>query len=153
MAWINFESLEFKNDLKSERTGKTFSAYILKGQKRIFGEDATEPWERMIFENTPVTVIEKGVARPNQSLLQFIQKACNPGDLLVIKFIRKNRGWEISSIENRTSNRRGALTYEPITDEELAKVKTMQMDPTRPVAPAMPTTQYMKPINYEMPTE
>lgn len=149
MAWIVYEGLEYETDRVS-KAGKKYDCYVMKGTKKLY-PDGEEPYAKVFFDNSSTTIIEKGVARPNISVVQFLQKGCNPGDLLVIKNVRRGGKWELESIENRTTNRGGGTVndYEPLSKEELNDMQNKMMgyesDPTRPAAP---TTPQMAPINY-----
>jgi len=141
MAWITFESIEFNPKCVSKK-GTTFAGYVMKGVKRGFDGAADEPYSKFFFDNSATTVIEKGIERPNVSIVQFLQKACASGDTLVFKNVRRGGKWELESVENRTLTNT-ASDYEPLTDEELLimrnKMPVMDVpnDPTRPATPQM----------------
>lgn len=146
--WLNFSGVEYKTDLKN-RDGKQYSGWVITGTRRGFDGAEDTDWSRVIFENTPVTVIEQGIHRAGQSLLQFLQKACQPGDLLVIKSVRKGTRWEIATIENRSINNK--LEYNPLTTEERAKLLAQAVEvPADPTRPAAPTTALMTPVDTKM---
>ena len=149
MPWIIFDSIDFEQNRKS-KAGKPYDCYVLRGIKKGFDGAADEPYEKIFFENSATSIIEKGVVRPNVSIVQFLQKGCNPGDTISIKNVRRSGRWELESIENKTAAKSGtAADYEPLTNEQLEQLRSMQMpamsDPTRPAAPATPM---MAPINY-----
>ena len=142
MAWITFDSIEFKDNLVS-KAGTPFSAYILKGTKRGFAGEEDKPFEKILFEGRPVTVIEQGIARPGISVVQFFQKACKPGDLVIMKSIRKGTRWELESVEKgRTSG--GAADYVPLTEEHVKNAPDNQdfSDTTRPRTPHQAPLDY-----------
>jgi hypothetical protein len=150
MPWITFESIEHEKDRVS-KTGKKYDCYVLHGTKKGYNGAPDEAYEKIFFDNSATCIIEKGVSRPNISVVQFLQKGVNPGDMLVIKNTKRQGRWELDSIENLTTSRGGSASdYAPITPEELNKLQGMQMqtiaDPTRPAAPATPM---MAPLNYQ----
>lgn len=150
MAWITFEELTYETD-RVGKSGKKYDCYLMKGIKKGYDGTPDEPYEKVFFENSATTVIEKGVARPNISIVQFLQKGVNPGDMIAIKNVRKQGKWEIESIENKTASKGGfVVDYEPLSDAEAMQLQSQQMqpeiDPTRPAAPATPR---MAPLNYQ----
>lgn len=120
--WLTFESIEEKKNMPA-RNGKTYDAWVLSGIKRGYEGSPDEPWSKVIFPQTAVAIREKGVLRRNQSLLQYLQKACKPGDTLIIKSEKDGKFWRIVSIENRNEN---VPTYEPLTDEQAAVLREKQ---------------------------
>lgn len=149
MAWITFESIDFEEG-RTSKTGKKYDCYVMRGTKKGFDGVADAPYEKIFFDNSATNIIEKGVVRPGVSIVQFLQKACNPGDVISLKNVRRGGKWELESIENKTTSRGGgAADYEPLTNEELTMLRNAQMpamsDPTRPAAPVTPL---MAPINY-----
>lgn len=120
--WITFQSIEEKKNIPS-RNGKTYDAWILSGIKRGYDGEPDAPYEKIIFPETAVAVREKGVVRRNQSLLQYLQKACKPGDTLIIKSEKDGKFWRVVSIENRNDN---VPSYEPLTDEQAAMLREKQ---------------------------
>lgn len=112
--WFIFDSIEQRDDLKS-RAGRTYSAYILKGERKGYGDEPNTPYEKVLFETSACTVIEHGQHRPNCSVVQFFQKAVNKGDTVIIKFVRGKAPnmWDIESLENLQGN---LPTYEPLNN-------------------------------------
>lgn len=135
--WLTFNSIEYKSNLISAKTGKEYSAYIVKGMKQKYpAGTGEEPWERTFFDTSTATIIEQGINRPNKSIVQFFQKAVRPGDRVEIKSEKSGLFWEISSLENITNKGREVPTYEPLSPEELESIKSMttQSTPTPTVA-------------------
>jgi len=124
---------------------------VMKGIKKGYDNAPDEPYEKVFFDNSATTVIEKGVARPGISIVQFLQKACKPGDTICIKNVRKQGRWELESIENKTTSKGGfAVDYEPLSNEEAALMQSQQMQPVAdPTRPAAPVTPRMAPLNYQ----
>ena len=121
--WFIFDSIELKHDLVS-RAGRTFTGYVLKGERKGYDKDPNTPYEKILFENTATTVIEKGIERPNCSIVQFFQKACSPGDIVIIKFVRRGGNmWDISSVE-KLGESKNLPTYEPLTEEQEKALKS-----------------------------
>ena len=147
MAWITFESIEKKDDLVS-KAGNKYSAWVLRGTKRGYKADPDTQYEKILFENRAVTVIEKGIERPGISIVQFFLNGCKPGDLVILKSVQKNGRWEIESVENRAYTN-AAADYEPLDAAEINAMKAaapqMVADPTRPAAPKTP---FMAPVKY-----
>lgn len=149
MAWVKFEGIEF-NEKCVGRSGKPFSAYVVTGTKMGSEDFGTkdEPFKKYFFENSAVTVIEKGIERPGMSAVQFFQKACNPGDTIIFKNVRRNGKWDLVSIENRAMTN-SASDYEPLSDDELLAMRNrmpvmnVPSDPTRPATPQMGRVQHM----------
>lgn len=143
MAWITFKEIEFKDDLVS-KAGNPYAAYVLTGTKRGFAGDKDEPFEKILFEGQPVTVIEKGIRRPGISVVQFFQKACKPGDLVIMRSVRKGTRWELESVElGRNSS--GAADYVPLTEEQIKNAPDTQdfSDATRPRTPQQAPLDYV----------
>lgn len=134
--WLTFNSIEYKPNLVSPKTGKEYSAYIVKGMKQKFPMGSgEEEWQRTFFDTTTATIIEQGINRPNKSVVQFFQKAVRPGDKVEIKSEKAGAFWEIVSLENITNKGREVPTYEPLSPEELESIKNMTA-PTIPAPPA-----------------
>ena len=149
MAWIIYEGLDFETG-RTGKSGKKYDCYVMRGIKKGFPPEPDAPYEKVFFENSATTIIEKGVARPNVSIVSFLQKGCKPGDMISINNVRKQGRWEVESIENKTTSKgKTAVDYTPLGDDELATLRDQQMpaeyDPTRPAAPATPQ---MAPLNY-----
>jgi hypothetical protein len=143
MAWIKFEKIEFKDNLKS-KAGTPYSAHVLTGIKKGYDGAPDEPYQKTLFENVPTTVIESGVERPGISIVSFFSKGCLPGDTVIIKNVRRAKGWEIASVENlRLSRGPAAKEYTPLTDDEKTAVVEEYADVTRP------STPQMAPLNYK----
>lgn len=121
--WFIFDKIEERKGLKG-RSGKEYDAFVVCGTKKGFQGEPDSPYEKTIFPNTPVTVIEKGVTRPNQSLVQYFQKACHPGDTIIITSEREGRFWRWAKVENRSTS--NVLSYEPLTDEEAERIRKSQ---------------------------
>jgi hypothetical protein len=149
MPWVTFNSIEFEEG-RTSKSGKKYDCYVLRGMRKGFPPDVDAPYEKVFFDNSSVTIIEKGVARPGISVVQFLQKGCKPGDMLSLKNVRRGATWELESIENKTTSRGGgAKDYEPLSDEEASAAYAMQMQPmTDPSRPAAPRTPQMAPLNY-----
>lgn len=121
--WFIFESIEYKPNLIA-KSGATYSAYVLKGEKKGFDKEPNTPYEKKIFDNTATTVIEKGIERPNCSVVQFFQKAVKPGDTVIVKFVRRGTTmWDIASLE-KLEYRNDVPTYEPLTEEQASALKS-----------------------------
>lgn len=120
--WITFQGIEEKKGIPS-RNGGTYDAWVMTGIKRGFNDAPDEPYTKVLFDTTTVAVKEKGVTRPGQSLLQFLQKACNAGDTLVVKSEREGKFWRWSVIENRSGVK---PSYTPLTDEQAEAIIAKQ---------------------------
>lgn len=121
--WFVFNNIELKHDLVS-RAGKTFTGYVLNGEKKGYNGEPNTPYQKILFENTVATVIEQGIERPNCSVVQFFQKACRPGDIVIMKFSRRGGNmWDIASVE-KLSNSSELPTYEPLTAEQVQALKS-----------------------------
>lgn len=164
MPWINFDKIQAETR-KSKNTGNEYQCHVMYGIKRGVKGEPDAPYEKVLFANQPITVIEKGVRRPGQSIVKFLETA-NKGDLIVIKNVRNPQNpnqWMMDSIENRSQN--VELDYKPLSDEEADKLRAMQQPMQAPMmnapmmpqmpqmpmyqeAPARPTTPYMAPLNY-----
>lgn len=134
MAWITFERLEYDPAMVSRTTGKTYAGYRLQGIKRGYGNMPDAPYEKVLFDNTTATVIEKGVKRPGMSVIEFIKKAVQPGDTIDMKQQRRGQFWEITTIENITNK---TPTYEPLSDSEAERLRLSQELPEAVMSPAM----------------
>lgn len=120
--WLVFEGIEEKKDMVS-RQGKKFDGWVIHGTKKGFQETPDEPYTKTIFDNQSITVVEKGVVRRGQSLLQFLQKAVKPGDTLSIQSERDGKFWRWTKIENRSQEN---PSYEPLTDEQADLLRSAQ---------------------------
>ena len=120
--WLVFEGIEEKKDMVS-RQGKKFDGWVIHGTKKGFQETPDEPYTKTIFDNQSITVVEKGVVRRGQSLLQFLQKAVKPGDTLSIQSERDGKFWRWTKIENRSQEN---PSYEPLTDEQADLLSSAQ---------------------------
>ena len=120
--WLVFEGIEEKKDMVS-RQGKKFDGWVIHGTKKGFQETPDEPYTKTIFDNQSITVVEKGVVRRGQSLLQFLQKAVKPGDTLSIQSERDGKFWRWTKIENRSQEK---PSYEPLTDEQADLLRSAQ---------------------------
>lgn len=120
--WLAFEKLEEKKNMVS-RNGKTFDGWVIHGIKKGYQETPDEPYTKTIFPNQTITVVEQGINRHGQSLLQFIQKAVKPGDTLSITSERDGKFWRWTKIENRSV---ALPTYEPLTGDQADQLRTMQ---------------------------
>lgn len=132
--WVKFDKIEYKDDLKSKRTGNTYSAYVVSGTKMGYKEAPDEPWQKVFFDNSSTTIIEKGVARPNMSIVGFFTHGLKEGDRIEIKNERIGSNWEIQYIKKMDE----IPTYVPLTEEEAARIAAEQNAPTR-TAPTAPT--------------
>lgn len=134
--WLTFNSIEYKPNLVSPKTGKEYSAHIVRGTKQKYPMGSgEEPWERTFFDTSTATIIEQGISRPNKSVVQFFQKAVRPGDKVDVKSEKVGPYWEITSLENITNKGREVPTYEPLSPEEIQEIKNMTQQPFPP-APA-----------------
>jgi len=111
-----FESIEEVKD-KISRQGKRYDCWIVRGKKKGFEGAPDMPYEKTIFPTDTITVLEQGISRPGCSLLQFLQKACKPGDSLTIKSERDGKFWRWANIQKYEG--RGGFggdlpTYEPL---------------------------------------
>lgn len=121
--WFQFETLAFEEGRVS-RTGTKYNAWVLRGKRKGFSGEPDTPYEKVVFENTTGTVIEKGINRPDCSVLQFFQKAVKPGDIVKIKYVRNGQRWEFGTLEKL--NDAANPTYEPLTDEQVNNIKAAQ---------------------------
>lgn len=135
MAWIIFDKIEYQENLKS-KAGTPYSAYVLTGTKKGYDGAPDEPYRKVMFETTPTTIIEGEIERPGISMVSFFQNACKQGDTVILKNVRKAKGWEIVSLENlRLSKGASAKPYTPLTEAD--KVTATYADATRPSTPQM----------------
>jgi len=122
--WVKFNSIEFKEDMKSKRTGNTYSGWVLDGTKMGYKDEPDVPYSKVFFDNQVTTVIERGVRRPNVSIVQFLRKAVQPGDIVEIRNVRNPQGtWDVVPMENKAQ---GVPEYEPLSDEEHARMQAAQ---------------------------
>lgn len=130
--WVIYESME-KKELTS-KAGKPYVAWSFEGTKKGMkskGEPDT-PYQRSFFDNQLVTVIEKGVVRPNVPVVQFIQKACKPGDQIELKFDRSGTMPVLTTVRNMSDD---VPVYEPLSDEEATQLLASQNSGGSAVAP------------------
>lgn len=124
--WIKFESIEFKKGLKA-KSGRLYDAWVFKGMKKGFENEPDTPYEKTFFDNTTTSVIEKGVTRPNISIVSFLQHGCEPGDMLVVQFAKSGprRNLDVESIRNLTKDNstNTAQKYVPLPDNDANDVK------------------------------
>lgn len=119
-----FDSVEQIKDRVS-RQGKRYDCWVVKGKKKGFDGAPDLPYEKTIFETDTITVIEQGITRPGCSLLQFLQKACVPGDSLTVVSERDGKFWRWASIQKYTGKGSKPIpTYEPLP------VRTEGSEPT-----------------------
>ena len=138
--WFIFDSIEHRTDLVA-RSGNTFSAYVLKGQRKGYDKEPDTPYEKKLFETSSCTVIEDGIERPNCSTVQFFQKACVPGDIVIIKFVRRNGSmWDISTVEKLSNSKSNIPTYEPLTEEQKLALKSHGIEGSEAAQAATGTT-------------
>lgn len=137
--WFIFDSIELKHDLVA-RSGRTFSGYVLSGERKGYDKEPNTPYQKIVFENTATTVIEKGIERPNCSVVQFFQKACNPGDIVIIKFSRRGGNmWDIASLE-KLGESKDLPSYEPLTEEQAQALKSQGVEGSEAAYAATATT-------------
>lgn len=123
--WVEFNSIESSDKITS-RAGKTFPGWIAKGTKKGYDGAPDSPWEKIFFDNSDTTIIERGVARPGISIVSFLRDGCKAGDTLVIRNERESNGkfWRITSIENISQKK--PATYKPLSDEEITALQLKQ---------------------------
>lgn len=100
--WMTFDSCEFRTDLES-RKGKAYSAFLLSGTKKGFGDAPDEPYSKPFFEGHLVTV-KQGKNEFEMHLNEFFE-LCEPGDTISIKQEKAGSelwNWRISEVENKT---------------------------------------------------
>ena len=100
--WLIFDSIEHRTDLES-RKGTTYSGYVLSGLKKGYDTEPDEPYSKILFDGTIVTVIQ-GASKVQMDLVEFFQQ-CNKDDLVVIKQEKAGAekwNWKITEVENRT---------------------------------------------------
>lgn len=117
--WVVFDSITYEPKLQSKK-GTTYAGWVMKGTKKGFGDDPDQPYEKVFFDSSATTIIEKDIARPNLSVVQFLQKACKSGDTIVMRNERDGKNWRIISMENVSGK---CPTYEPLSDEEAASLR------------------------------
>lgn len=127
--WLIFDSIELQSGLKSKRTGATYDAYVIKGEKKGFQDEPNTPYEKKVFPDSSATIIEQGIERPNLGIVPFFQKAVAKGDTVIIKFRRTAGGWDIESLENL---HRKAPDYQPLSQEEIAAHSAAQQATASP---------------------
>lgn len=113
--WFQFSSIT-EREFESKQ-GKPYTAFELVGIKKGWKTDPDSEWSRKIFKNDAVTVIEKGVKRPNISLVSYFQKAVKPGAMVKIVQERNGQFWDIVSVEDISE---GASSPEEYTLPEQA---------------------------------
>ena len=134
--WFQFDTLAFEEG-RTSRTGTKYNAWVLRGKRKGFKGEPDTPYEKVVFENTTGTVIEKGINRPDCSVLQFFQKAVKPGDIVKIKYVRNGQRWEFGTLEKL--NDAANPTYEPLTDEQVSSIKAAQAAVVAPVENVVPS--------------
>ena len=141
--WIIYQGVEERKGVLSQ-SGKPYDCWVMSGIKKGFGQnDEDKPYEKVLFDSTAITVIEKGLNRNGMSLLQFLQKACKPGDLLVVKSERDRNGiWRWTQIENKTVD---LPTYEPLPDGNIQAPAAPAFTPEPPVTESIPS-EYRRPF-------
>lgn len=124
--WFKFESIEFKKGLKA-KSGRLYDAWVLKGMKKGFDNEPDTPYEKTFFDNTTTSVIEKGVTRPNISIVSFFRDGCEPGDMIVLQYTKSGprRNLDVESVRNLTKdgNTNTAQKYTPLPEQEAEDVK------------------------------
>lgn len=120
--WFKFENIEEKHDLVGQ-SGKKYSGFVVTGMKKGFQGEPDTPYQKTLFSNQAITVIERGITRPGQSVVQFFQKAAQPGDMFDIKSEREGKFWRWISIAKLEDNN---PTYEPLTDEQVKAYEMVQ---------------------------
>lgn len=121
--WFQFEECVFEEG-RTGRSGNKYNAWVLRGKRKGFQGEPDTPYEKVVFENTTGTVIEKGITRPDCSVLQFFQKAVHPGDIVKIKYVRNGQRWDFGTLEKL--NEYATPTYEPLTETQVAQIKQAQ---------------------------
>lgn len=146
--WIIYESCNLE-EMVGKISGKKYTAYALRGMKKGFGDAPDTPYLKPVFENQACSVKEQGVWRDGISIVQYLNKACKPGELLELRFDRSGPPpFDILSIEKKVlgqTNPEDLPTYEPLTPEQAAAMRTQQQqtEATQPVqAPAPAPTQH-----------
>lgn len=134
--WFQFESLSYEEG-RTGKTGTKYNAWVMRGLKKGFGGDPDTPYEKVLFDNVASTIIEHGIARPNQSVLQFFQKAVAPGDIVKIKYVRNGTRWDFDTLEPLTKT---VPTYEPLTPEQIT-----QLQVSAAVSPSTSSTSSVTP--------
>ena len=120
--WVIYQGIEERKNMVSQ-AGNKFDCFVLQGIKKGYNGEPDKPYEKILFPNTTITVIERGLLRNGMSLLQFLQKACKPGDLLIVKSERDRNGtWRWTQIEKKDDS---MPTYEPLSDEDFNKLSTV----------------------------
>lgn len=130
--WLKFDSIDYRENLEGQ-SGKKYSAWVVSGTKKGFKGEPDQPYTKVLFENQTITVIERGITRPGQSVVQFFQKAAKPGDVFDIKSERDGKFWKWITITKLEDNN---PTYTPLTDEEVQRIQAQQ---------AMSRPQYQQP--------
>lgn len=124
--WLKYESIEFKQGLIS-KAGKKYDAWILKGQRKGFDGAPDTPYEKTFFDNTTVTVIEKGINRPGIGIVSFFKNGCEAGDIIVMTYVKSGprRNMDVETVRNLTkdSNKNNVTEYTPLPDTEAEDVK------------------------------
>ena len=120
--WVIYQGVEERKNMVSN-AGNKFDCFVLHGIKKGYQGEPDKPYEKILFPSTAITVVERGLLRNGMSLLQFLQKACQPGDLLDVKSERDRNGtWRWTQIEKKGDN---IPTYEPLSDEDFSKLSTV----------------------------
>lgn len=122
--WFTFESITEEKGLKSEKTGKTYDAWILKGIKKGFDGEKDEPYEKMFFGNSTTTIVEFGMERPNCGIVEFFLKGVNPGETVILRNVRVGKNWEVMAIERTGKRSDGSLApYEPLKPGDVSSIQ------------------------------
>lgn len=105
--WLEFRSID-KETRRSQKTGKEYSCYVLRGNKLGTERFPGGPYERTVFDNTAVTVIEDGKELNNTSLVQFFQKGVKSGDIVTMTFAQSVNK-EILTVERGKVSKNGSF--------------------------------------------
>lgn len=124
--WLKYEGIEFKKGLVG-KSGRSYDAWILKGMKKGFDNEPDTPYEKTFFDNTTVTVEEKGVKRPGISIVSFFKNGCEPGDTIIMSYSKTGprRNLDVETIRNLTKDGNGnnAIEYTPLDSDTADNVK------------------------------
>lgn len=100
--WLIFDKIEFRTDLESKK-GKQYSAYVVTGTEKGFQEDPDKPYNKIIFDDAVVTVVQ-GTKEVEMNLPEFF-KLCKEEDLIAVKSEHigpEKWRWRIARVENKT---------------------------------------------------
>lgn len=132
--WVEFDSVMFEPNLVSKK-GKPYSAWVMKGTKKIYGDAPDEEYRRIFFDNSTVTILEKGVSRPNINVVSYL-KHLKKGEVIEMKFVRAGDAQELDTIQKIADKSDTGVEYTPLSDSEAERQATATEGVETPPMPA-----------------